>query len=50
MEAVIILDGFKNSEKVHNLRFKRIIGDGDSSVLKKNRAARTYGPNYFIEN
>jgi hypothetical protein len=48
MEAAIILDGFKQSLDVHKLRFKNLIGDGDSSVYKKNRNGRPYGPSYFI--
>jgi hypothetical protein len=32
MEAAIILDGFKQSLDMHKLRFKNVIGDGDSSV------------------
>ncbi|EEZ99806.1 hypothetical protein TcasGA2_TC002586 [Tribolium castaneum] len=34
---------------MHNVRFKNLIGDGDSSVYKKIRNARPYGPNYFIK-
>lgn len=32
MEADIILEAFKQAEKVHGLRYIRFIGDGDSSV------------------
>ena len=32
MEADIILEGFKQAEEVHGLRYIRFIGDGDSSV------------------
>lgn len=32
MEADIILDGFKQAESVHGVRYTRFIGDGDSSV------------------
>ncbi len=32
MEADIILEGFKQSEAVHGVRYIRFIGDGDSSV------------------
>ncbi|EFA13422.1 hypothetical protein TcasGA2_TC010268 [Tribolium castaneum] len=49
MEAAIILDGFKKSVDMHNVRFKNLIGDGDSSVYKKIHNARPYGPNYFIK-
>ena len=32
MEADIILEGFKKAEQVHGVRYKRFVGDGDSSV------------------
>lgn len=32
MEADIILEGFKQSILMHNMRYKRFLGDGDSSV------------------
>ena len=32
MESDIILEGFKQSEEVHGVRYIRFIGDGDSSV------------------
>ena len=32
MEPDIILEGFKQAEKVHEVRYKRFVGDGDSSV------------------
>ena len=32
MEPDIILEGFTQSEKVHGVRYKRFVGDGDSSV------------------
>lgn len=32
MEPDIILEGFKQAEKVHGVRYIRFIGDGDSSV------------------
>ncbi|KAK5642243.1 hypothetical protein RI129_008410 [Pyrocoelia pectoralis] len=49
MEAGIIVDGFKKSLEMHKLRFKRIIGDGDSSVHKKIQAAKPYGPMYYVQ-
>ena len=33
METDIILEGFKQAEKVHGVRYIRFIGDGDSSVF-----------------
>ena len=32
MEADIILEGFRQSENMHGLRYLWLIGDGDSSV------------------
>lgn len=32
MEPDILVEGFKEAEKVHGLRYMRVIGDGDSSV------------------
>ena len=32
MEPDIILEGFKQVEEVHGVRYKRFVGDGDSSV------------------
>ena len=32
MEADIILEGFKQAEKTHGVRYLRFVGDGDSSV------------------
>ncbi|XP_062575148.1 uncharacterized protein LOC134237079 isoform X2 [Saccostrea cucullata] len=37
MESDIIVDGFKQAEGKHGLRYMRIIGDGDSSVFAKIR-------------
>ena len=35
MESDIILEGFKEAESSHGLRYMRIIGDGDSSVYAR---------------
>ena len=43
MEADIIVEGFKQSETLHGLRYVRMIGDGDSSV---HHAVRTGVPSY----
>ena len=32
MEADILVEGFKEAERVHGLRYMRVVGDGDSSV------------------
>lgn len=42
MEADIIVDGFRQSIQMHNLIYKQIIGDGDSSVIKKIQLANPY--------
>ncbi|KAF5292500.1 hypothetical protein FQR65_LT01644 [Abscondita terminalis] len=49
MEAAIILDGFKCSIDMHNIRYKYLIGDGDSSVYRKIREGKPYGPSYFVQ-
>ena len=33
MEAAVILEAFNNSEKVHGVRYMRLIADGDSSTM-----------------
>ena len=33
MEADIIVEGFRQAEKQHGLRYMKLVGDGDSSVL-----------------
>ncbi len=33
MEAAIFLEGFREAESTHGVRYLRVIGDGDSSVL-----------------
>jgi hypothetical protein len=49
METAIILEGFKNSVAMHNLKYTKIIGDGGSSVYKKIKESMPYGPHCFIE-
>ena len=43
MEADILVEGFKQSETLHVLRYIRMIGDGDSSVY---HAVCTEVPSY----
>lgn len=43
MEADIIVDGFRQSIPMHNLIYNKLIGDGDSSVLKKINLSKPYG-------
>lgn len=47
MEADIIVEGFCQSVLVHNLIYDKLIGDGDSSVMKKLTLAKPYA-NYDI--
>ncbi|KAF5292866.1 hypothetical protein FQR65_LT11118 [Abscondita terminalis] len=49
MEAQVILDGFSCSVEMHGLKYKQLIGDGDSSVYNKIKNNKPYGPNFFIE-
>ncbi|KAF0705631.1 Uncharacterized protein FWK35_00033523, partial [Aphis craccivora] len=46
MEADIIVEGFKQSVSMHNLIYSQLIGDGDSSVMKRLRIEKPYGPNF----
>lgn len=43
MEADIVVEGFNSSIQMHGVRYKEIIGDGDSSVLAKIRSNVPYG-------
>lgn len=47
MEADIIVQGFRQSVSVHNLIYDKLIGDGDSSVMKKLTLAKPYA-NYNV--
>lgn len=49
MEADIIVDGFRQSIKTHNLIYNQIIGDGDSSVIKKIQLAKPYGKDIVVK-
>jgi hypothetical protein len=46
MEIAIILEGFQNSVAMHNLKYTKIIGDGDSREIKE---SMRYGPHCSIE-
>lgn len=35
MEAAVVVEGFKESERMYGIRYHKLIGDGDSSVLSK---------------
>jgi hypothetical protein len=48
MEAAGAVILFQRSERLHNLRYKYFIGDGDSKSYAKVVAAQPYGPNFNI--
>ena len=43
----MISDGFRHSEATHGIRYLRLVGDGDSSVMATIRQTVPYGP--FVE-
>ncbi|VDI64653.1 Hypothetical predicted protein [Mytilus galloprovincialis] len=43
MESDILVEGFKQAEKVHGLRYMQLIADGDSSVYAKFRKKYPFG-------
>ena len=43
MEPDIILEGFKEAEATHGLRYLQMVGDGDSSVM---HSLHTHGPHW----
>ncbi|CAG9763450.1 unnamed protein product [Ceutorhynchus assimilis] len=43
METDIIAEGFKNSIKLHKLKYTKMVGDGDSSVYRKLIQIKPYG-------
>ena len=49
MEADIIVEGFRQSIPMHNIIYHKLIGDGDSSVLKKIMLAKPYGNNLDVK-
>ncbi|KAL4141997.1 hypothetical protein QTP88_004529 [Uroleucon formosanum] len=49
MEADIIVEGFKRSIDMHNLIYSQLIGDGDSSVMKRLHLAKPYGYDFVIK-
>ena len=44
MESDIVLEGFRLSEQTHGIRYIRVIGDGDRSVLATLQQSVIYGP------
>jgi len=49
MEADIIVDGFSQSIYMHGLIYDKLIGDGDSSVMKKLSIAKPYGIEHRVK-
>ncbi|KAF2882195.1 hypothetical protein ILUMI_23983, partial [Ignelater luminosus] len=49
MEADIIAEGFRLSKTMYNIKYARVVGDGDSSVMEKLRTQLPYGPETEIE-
>jgi hypothetical protein len=49
MESNIIVEGFKKSLDMHKLIYGKIIGDGDSSVIRRIREAAPYGSQFIVE-
>lgn len=49
MEADIIVEGFRQSMSMHNLIYNKLIGDGDSSVMKKLLLTKPYGSDVYIK-
>lgn len=47
-ETDIIVEGYKRSVEMHNWKYHKLIGDGDSSVHRKLLEARRYG-NILVE-
>jgi len=49
MESDIIVDGFNESLSMHNVIYDKLIGDGDSSVMKKLTLSKPYGPDFYVK-
>lgn len=48
METDIIAEGFKKSIEMFNLKYTKMVGDGDSSVFRKLLQIKPYG-NKLVE-
>lgn len=48
MEADIIAEGFAKSMEMHGVKYNKLIGDGDSSVMKKLLLNKPYGHDFTI--
>ena len=43
METDILVSGFNTGEEMHGVRYLRVIGDGDSSVMSMSNSMCQYG-------
>lgn len=48
IESDIIVEGFCSSIKMHGIKYKYLIADGDSSVYRRICEKKPYGPNYLV--
>ncbi|XP_045763690.1 uncharacterized protein LOC123866281 [Maniola jurtina] len=48
MEADIIAEGFAKSVEMHGIKYKNLVGDGDSSIMKKLLLKKPYGSDFTI--
>ncbi|KAI4455781.1 exonuclease phage-type/recb c-terminal domain-containing protein [Holotrichia oblita] len=48
MESDIIVERFQQSIAMHGLKYVKLVGDGDSSVMKKLLAVKPYGPQQLV--
>lgn len=48
MEADIIAEGFAKSVDMHGVKYNKLVGDGDSSIMKKLILNKPYGPDFII--
>jgi cellobiose phosphorylase len=47
MEAQIIVEGFLSSVNMHGLKYKKLVGNRNSSVYTKIKNIKPYGPNFY---
>lgn len=48
MEADIIAEGFAKSIDMHGVKYNKLVGNGDSSIMKKLILSKPYGPDFII--
>jgi hypothetical protein len=47
MEAQIIVEGFLSSVNMHGLKYKKLVGNRNSSVYTKIKNIKPYGTNFY---